>query len=53
MSVAALIPLAHHGSMVAALPFVLPALTLGAGLVFLIVRDRLGDRRNDGTGNGR
>jgi hypothetical protein len=39
------IPLADHGSLVSALPFVGPMLVIGVGIVVLMVRDRLGRRR--------
>jgi choline-glycine betaine transporter len=39
------LPLADHGSIVTALPFVVPMVVIVAGLVTLMVRDRLhGDR---------
>lgn len=40
-----MIPLADHGSLVSALPFVGPMLVIGAGIVVLMVRERLGRRR--------
>ena len=44
---AAVLPLADHGNMVSALPFVVPMLLVVAGLVFLVARDRLGSGRAD------
>jgi hypothetical protein len=38
------LPIADHGSIVTALPFVAPALVIVAGLVALVVRDRLSGR---------
>jgi len=38
-----LIPIADHGDIVSAIPFVVPMLVIVAGLVFLVLRDRLGD----------
>jgi hypothetical protein len=38
------LPIADHGSIVTAIPFVAPALVIVAGLVGLVVRDRFGDR---------
>lgn len=37
---ALILPIAHHGDIVAALPFFGPMLMLGAGLLFLVWRDR-------------
>jgi len=34
--------LADHGDIVSAIPFVVPMLVIVAGLVFLMMRDRLG-----------
>jgi hypothetical protein len=39
--VTALLPIADHGSLVTAIPFVVPMLVIVAGLVALMVRDRL------------
>ncbi|MGI9021302.1 MAG: hypothetical protein ACR2G3_11405 [Solirubrobacterales bacterium] len=36
-----LLPLADHGDVVGALPFVVPMLLIVLGLVFLVARDRL------------
>ena len=41
-----MIPLADHGSLVTALPFVAPMLVIGGGIVFLMVRERM-RRRGD------
>lgn len=38
------IPLAHHGLLLA-IPFVVPALTIGLGLVAIALRDRVRGRR--------
>lgn len=35
------LPIADHGDLVTALPFVLPALLIAAGLAFLTIRERL------------
>lgn len=43
---ALILPIAHHGEIVAALPFFGPMLMLGAGLLFLVWRDR---RNRDGS----
>ena len=41
----ALVPLADHGNVVSALPFVAPMLVIVVGFLFLFARDRLrGDR---------
>jgi hypothetical protein len=40
------IPLADHGDIVTALPFVAPMLLIGGGIVFLMVRERF--RRRGG-----
>jgi hypothetical protein len=40
----ALLPLADHGNVVSALPFVMPMLVIGIGLVVLVARDRLRQR---------
>ena len=37
-----LLPLADHGNVVSALPFVLPMFVIVIGLVVMVVRDRLG-----------
>ena len=48
-----MIPLADHGNLVTALPFVGPMLLIGGGIVVLMVRERLsrrsegGERRSD------
>ena len=39
-------PIAHHGEILAALPFFGPMLMVGGGLLFLVWRDR---RRGDDT----
>jgi choline-glycine betaine transporter len=39
-----LLPLADHGSIVAAIPFVVPMLVIVIGLVTLMIRDRAGGR---------
>jgi hypothetical protein len=43
----ALLPLADHGNVVSALPFVVPMILVVLGLVFLVARDRLGSGRTD------
>jgi hypothetical protein len=43
--VSPLLPLADHGSIVTAIPFVVPMLVIVAGLVTLMLRDRLGGGR--------
>jgi hypothetical protein len=40
-----LLPLADHGSLVSAIPFVVPMMVIVGGLVTLMVRDRLSRRR--------
>ena len=47
---ALVLPLADHGSVVSALPFVAPMLLVVAGLVFLVARDRRRRGRCDGAG---
>jgi len=42
-----LLPLADHGDVVSALPFVAPMLLIVAGLLFLVARDRLKGGRGD------
>jgi hypothetical protein len=39
------IPLADHGSLVSALPFVGPMLLIGGGIIVLMLRERFGGRR--------
>jgi hypothetical protein len=39
------LPIADHGSLVTVIPFVVPMLVIVAGLVVLVARDRLGQRR--------
>jgi len=39
------IPLADHGSLVTALPFVGPMLVIVAGILVLVLRERFGGRR--------
>jgi hypothetical protein len=41
----AVLPVADHGSLVSAIPFVVPMLVIVAGLVALVARDRLGRHR--------
>jgi len=36
------LPIADHGDLVSAIPFVVPMLVIVAGLVILVLRDRLG-----------
>jgi hypothetical protein len=38
------LPIADHGALITAIPFVAPALAIVAGLVALVIRDRLSDR---------
>ncbi len=45
----ALLPLADHGNAISALPFVAPMFLIVAGLLFLVLRDRLGSRGDDGS----
>jgi hypothetical protein len=40
-------PIADHGSLVTALPFVAPMVLVVTGLVALVLRDRLGRRNGD------
>lgn len=40
-----MIPLADHGSLVTALPFVGPMLVIVAGILVLVLRERFGGRR--------
>jgi hypothetical protein len=42
---AALLPLADHGNAVSALPFVVPMFLIVGGLLFLVLRDRIGGQR--------
>lgn len=35
------LPIADHGDLLAAVPFLVPMLVIVAGLVFLVLRDRL------------
>ncbi len=42
-----LLPLADHGNMVSALPFVVPMVVIVLGLAFLVARDRIGSRAGD------
>lgn len=44
-----MIPLADHGDIVSALPFVVPMLIIGGGILFLMARERAGRRRERGT----
>lgn len=49
------LPLADHGNVVSALPFVVPMVLIVAGLAFLMIRDRLernGSTERDGRGGG-
>jgi hypothetical protein len=46
--VSALVPVADHGSVVSALPFVVPMVLVVAGLLVLVARDRLARRHEDG-----
>ncbi len=46
-----LLPLADHGDVVSALPFVVPMIVIVIGLLFLVARDRLGSRAADGRGD--
>jgi hypothetical protein len=41
------IPLADHGNLLQALPFVGPMLVIGGGIVFLMLRERLHKRDGD------
>ncbi len=43
----ALLPLADHGDVVSALPFVLPMFVIVIGLLVMVARDRLGSGRRD------
>lgn len=45
---AAPLPLADHGDVLSALPFVVPMVLILAGLIFLVARDRLGSRDENG-----
>ena len=47
-----MIPLADHGSLVTALPFVGPMLLIGGGIVVMMVRERLAHRRGNDTRKG-
>ena len=40
----AALPIADHGSLVSALPFVVPMAVIVAGLAVLVIRERLGRR---------
>jgi hypothetical protein len=40
--IAGFLPLADHGSLVSALPFVVPMVVVVLGLLVLVARDRLG-----------
>jgi len=42
---------ADHGDVVSAIPFVAPMLLLVGGLLFLVLRDRLGSRSGSGRGS--
>jgi hypothetical protein len=42
---AAMLPLADHGDLVSALPFVAPMVLVVAALLFLVARDRLRGHR--------
>lgn len=44
------LPVADHGDIVSALPFVVPMILVVAGLVILVARDRLSRRGDDGGG---
>jgi hypothetical protein len=46
---ALILPIAHHGEILAALPFFGPMLMIGGGLLFLVWRDRRG--RDDSKGD--
>ena len=37
-----LLPLADHGDIVSAIPFVAPMVLIVGGLLFLVIRDRVG-----------
>jgi hypothetical protein len=39
------LPIADHGSLVSAVPFVVPMMVIVGGLVALVLRDRLSGRR--------
>ena len=41
---------ADHGDVVSAIPFVAPMLLLVGGLLFLVLRDRFGSRRDADPG---
>jgi len=45
---AVVLPLADHGDVVSALPFVVPMVLVVAGLLFLVARDRLGSHDENG-----
>lgn len=47
-----MIPLADHGDIVSALPFVVPMLIIGGGILFLMARERVVRRRDRGSGAG-
>ena len=47
-----ILPLADHGDIVTALPFVAPMLLLAAGLAFVILRDRRRGREDAESGDG-
>jgi hypothetical protein len=48
---AVVLPLADHGGVVNFLPFVAPMFLVVAGLVFLVMRDRLGGGRDGDRGD--
>jgi hypothetical protein len=42
---------ADHGDIVSALPFVVPMLIIGGGILFLMARERVARRRARGPGD--
>jgi hypothetical protein len=45
------LPIADHGNILTALPFVAPALLIVVALLWITVRDRLGGGDSDGAGD--